>query len=127
MKTLRLSATLVLLGALTAGVASTTDEQIVAIKTAATTQERVTLMNEFKAQLSTLSADERASAIDQLRATMKGSGEQTPVQVRVRERVRTNQVEGDDAMLRNQNMHQHQTVTQGKGKGVGGSNSSGNK
>ena len=72
MKTLRLSATLMLLGCLTLGMADATiDEQIAAIQGAAP-EERVELVNEFKETLSTLSSEERAEArsrVNQMKQT----------------------------------------------------------
>lgn len=127
MKTLKLSATLMFLGTLALCNGATTDEQILAIKTATTTQERVTLMNEFKATLSTLSAQERATAIDQLRSNMNGSGGQTQTQVRVNERVHANQMQADGSMLRNQTANQNKAASQATGRGVATHGFMGNK
>lgn len=116
MKTLKLSATLLLLGTLTLGVAATIDEQIAAIQTATTQEERVALVNEFKATLSTLSAEDRAIAIDQLRSTMKADGVQA--QTQTRERSRLGQMVEEGNMQRNQNMNQIQAGSQAKGQGI---------
>lgn len=127
MITLKSSAALMLLGTLTLGMAATTDEQILAIQTATSTQERVALMNEFKARLAELSTEERATAIEGLRSTMKGNGEKTQAQVRVRERVRVNQMQADENMQRNQNMNQHQAASQAIGQGAAANNFMGNR
>ncbi|OIP54974.1 MAG: hypothetical protein AUK54_05000 [Helicobacteraceae bacterium CG2_30_36_10] len=120
MKTLKLSAALLLLGTLTLGVAATTDEQIAAIQTAETPEQRVALVNEFKATLSTLSAQDRATAIDQLRSTMQAEGAQAQTQTRAQERSRIGQMTEEGNMQRNQNMNQNQAGSQAMG---GGSNS----
>jgi hypothetical protein len=75
MRTLTLTATLMLLTTLTLG-ADTIDEQIASIA-AATPEDRVILVNEFKETLSTLTTEERAAAISELRATCI-DGEQVP-------------------------------------------------
>lgn len=86
MKVLKLSATLALLGVLTLGMAETTvDEQIAAIQSASD-EERVELMNEFKENLSTLSEEDRAEAISQLRSNVDGDGEHIRTHTRTRTR-----------------------------------------
>lgn len=127
MKTLKLSAALLLLGTLTLGVAATTDEQIAAIQTAETPEQRVALVNEFKATLSELSAQERETAIDQLRSTMQADGGQVQTQTRTQERSRINQMTEEGNMQRSQNMNQHQAASQAMGQGSGSHNFMGNK
>ncbi|WP_373035180.1 hypothetical protein [Sulfurimonas sp.] len=129
MKTLNLTATLMLLGTLTLGMAATVDEQIAAIEAAATPEERVTLVNEFKQTISALSAQERAEAITRLRANMNKDGEQLQTQTqtreRTRERSRINQMEQTQEMQRTQQMQQTQAGSQAMqqnkiGAGAGG-------
>lgn len=111
MKTLKLTATLMLLGALTLG-AATIDEQIAAIGAAETPQERIELVNEFKETVSALSAEERDAAIAELRATMNKDGEQLQTQTQTRERSRVNQMEQTEEMQRTQQMQQNQAGSQ---------------
>lgn len=129
MRTLKLTATLMLLGTLTLG-AATIDEQITAIGAAATPEERVILVNEFKETISALSADERAAAIAELRSSMSEDGvqlqTQTQTRERTRERSRVNQMEQTDEMQRGQQMQQKQAGSQamqqdqiGAGAGAG--------
>ncbi len=108
MKTLKLSATLMLLGSLTLCMAeANVDAQISAIKSA-TAQERVKLMNEFKTTLSTLSEEEREAAIQKLRASTGADGEQT----KDRERARVNQMNEIQERQENQRMNQNQVGSQ---------------
>lgn len=112
MKTMRLSATLMLLGGLTLGMAEVSvDAQIAAIK-GASVQERVRLMNEFKTTLSTLSQEEREAAIEKLRTSVGTDGEQPKVRERVRERVRVNQMDETRERQENQRMNQNQVGSQ---------------
>lgn len=112
MKTLRLSATLMLLGGLTLGMAEVSvDAQIAAIN-GASTQERVRLMNEFKTTLSTLSQEEREAAIEKLRSGIATDGEQSKVRERTRERVRVNQMDETKEGQENQRMNQNQVGSQ---------------
>ncbi len=111
MKTLRLVATLALLGTLTLGMAEdvtaepaenlTVDEQITAIINA-TPEERVDLVNDFKVTLSTLSDEERAAAIDQLRSSIEPSADQVQMQAQTqtqtRQRSRINQMEQTESV-----------------------------
>lgn len=111
MKTLKLTATLILLGTLTVG-AATIDEQIAAIGAAETQEERIELVNEFKETVSALSAEERDAAITELRATMNKDGEQLQTQTQTRERSRVNQMEQTEEMQRTQQMQQNQAGSQ---------------
>ncbi len=114
MKTLRLSATLLLLGTLTLGMAETTvDAQITAIQNATTDEERVELVNEFKATLSTLSDEERTAAIDELKTTMQADGTalQTQMQTRTQQRSRMNQTDEAQTLDGTQAMGQGQSAT----------------
>ncbi len=105
MKTLKLSATLMLLGSLTLCMAeANVDAQISAIKSAT--------MNEFKATLSTLSEEEREAAIQKLRAGTLADGEQTKDRERVRDRVRVNQMDEIQERQENQKMNQNQVGSQ---------------
>ncbi len=105
MKTLQLLATLALLGVSTVVMAEdvTVDEQITAIINA-TPEERVDLVNDFKVTLSTLSDDERAAAIEQLRSSVEPSADQTNMQtqtqaqMQTRQRSRVNQMEQTESM-----------------------------
>jgi TolA-binding protein len=115
MKSFKLSIVLLLLGSLTSAIAEVSiDEQIAAIGTA-TPQKRVELVNEFKKTLSTLSDQERARAITQLRSQMQTGEEtqtRTQTQTMQRERSRVKQMEQTENMQRLQQMSQHQTATQ---------------
>ena len=119
MTSLRLGATLVLLGTFTLGVAETTvDEQIIAINTATTAQERVKLMNEFKQNIADMGEQERGKAITQLRSSMNSDEDQLQAQTRTRNSV--NQVEQAE------NMQQQQAASQAKQQnqlGTAGQNS----
>ncbi|WP_373002982.1 hypothetical protein [Sulfurimonas sp.] len=108
MNTLKLSATLMLLGSLTLGMSATIDEQVAAIGSA-TPEERVALVNEFKKTVSTLSTEERAEAIAQLRSSMNAKGDQVQTQTRerTRERSRIHQMEQTENMQRTQQMQQN--------------------
>ncbi|MBU1657842.1 hypothetical protein KKG72_02180 [bacterium] len=121
MKALKLSATLMLLGTLTLGMAEVSvDTEIDAIQNA-TPQTRVGLVNEFKQTLSTLSAEDRAAAIEQFKASMQANGKelktmtqtqtQTQTKTQTRERNRVNQMEQTSSMQRTQQMNQHQTAS----------------
>ncbi len=115
MKTLRLSAVLLLLGTLTLGMAETTvDAQITAIQNAATDEERVELVNEFKTTLSTLSDEERTAAIDELKTTMQADGTalqtQTQMQTRTQQRSRINQTDEAQTLDATQAMGQGQSA-----------------
>ncbi|QOY54424.1 hypothetical protein HUE87_11180 [Candidatus Sulfurimonas marisnigri] len=127
MKTLTLGATLMLLGTFTLGMSATIDEQISAIETATTTQERVRLVNEFKTTLSTMSAQERAVAIDQLRSTMQTDGEQVQTRTQTRERSRLNQMDETQLMQQNQIRNQNQVGSQYMQQNAGGSSKFMNK
>ena len=104
MKTLLSStAALMLLGTLTLGMSETVDEQIAAIQEAEPA-ERVALMNQFKGTLSTLTAEEREAAIEEMRSTMEANGDQvqTKAQTRSRLQLRVDQAEQTEDMLRTQ-------------------------
>ena len=96
--------------------AATIDEQISAIKSA-TPKNRVNLVNNFKKTLSTMSSNERANAIAQMRSNMNKHtvGSQT--------QNRTHQMSQSDSMQRKQQMNQKQTgsqaIHQGQGQGSG--------
>ncbi len=109
MKTLNLAATLMLLGTLTLGLSATIDEQITAIS-AASVDERVELVNEFKETLSTLSDEERVAAITLLRESVGEDGSQ--LQMRTQTRSRINQAEQTGDMLRTEQMQQKRTGNQ---------------
>jgi len=112
MKALRLIATLMLFGSLTLGMAEVSvDDQISAI-IAASPDERVELVNEFKTTLSTLSAEERAEAIDLFRSTIGADGEQLQTRTRTRERVRINQMDETQERQEHQRMNQNQVGSQ---------------
>ena len=112
MRTLRLSATLMLLGSLTLGMAElTVDEQISAI-TAATPQERVRLVNEFKTNLSTMSAKDRAAAMKKFRSKVGDNGEQLQIRDRDRDRSRIHQMDETQERQENQKMNQNRTGSQ---------------
>jgi hypothetical protein len=112
MKTLKLSAALILLGSLSSLFAEVdVDAQIEALKTA-TPQERVRLMNEFKTTLSTLSQEEREAAIEQFRSSMDVENKQIQSKERIRERVRVNQMDEVRERQENQRMNQNQVGSQ---------------
>ncbi|MBU0719868.1 hypothetical protein KJ877_00855 [bacterium] len=124
MRTLNLSATLMLLGTLTLGLADTSvDAQIAEIQNASA-EDRVALVNAFKTTMSTLSAEDRAVAIAQFRESMQADGAelktqtQTQTQTQARERLRVNQMEQTEDMLRGQMMNQHQTANHSMGASV---------
>ncbi len=130
MKTLRLVATLALLGTLSLGMAEdvtvettenlTVDEQITAIIDA-TPEERVDLVNDFKVTLSTLSDEERAAAIDQLRSSIEPSADQLQMQTQTqtRERSRINQMEQTESVQAAQAMTQQEVPGQVMQQGGG--------
>lgn len=112
MKTVKLSAVLLLLGSLNSLFAEVNvDAQIEALKSA-TPQERVRLMNEFKTTLSTLSQEEREAAIEQFRSSMDVENKQIQSRDRVRERVRANQMDEVKERQENQRMNQNQVGSQ---------------
>ncbi|QOY51852.1 hypothetical protein [Candidatus Sulfurimonas baltica] len=127
MKTLSISATLLLLGTLTLGLSATVDEQIRAIEAATTTQDRVRLVNEFKTTLSTMSEQERAVAIDQFRSTMQADAEQVQTRTQTRERNRLNQMDETQVMQQNQIRNQNQVGSQYMQQNSGGSSKFMNK
>ena len=109
----RITTTLVLLGTLTLGLAvdATIDAQIAKIQNASAT-EKVQLMNELKMQLTTMSKEQRQEAIATMQAKLQESGEMTKAQVQERNRIRQNQVEATEDMLRTQHMNQKQMGSQ---------------
>jgi hypothetical protein len=112
MKTVKLSAVLLLLGSLSSLFAEVNvDAKIEALKSA-TPQERVRLMNEFKTTLSTLSQQEREAAIEQFRSSMDVENKQIQSRDRVRERVRANQMDEVKERQENQRMNQNQAGSQ---------------
>jgi hypothetical protein len=112
MKTVKLSAVLLLLGSLNSLFAEVNvDAQIEALKTA-TPQERVRLMNEFKTTLSTLSQEEREAAIEQFRSSMDVENKQIQSKERIRERIRVNQMDEVRERQENQRMNQNQVGSQ---------------
>ena len=126
MKKLTLSvAALALLGTLTLGMAEETasantsiDAKITAIENAKTPEQRVKLMNEFKTTVSTLSQEDRAAAVEQLRATMQANGEQTQTRTQLKERSRVAQMEETQNMQAHQTMEQHRAASQAMGRGM---------
>ena len=118
MKTLGLTATLMLLGTLTLATADVVvDEQIAAIA-AATPEERVILVNDFKETLSTMNDEERAAAIEQMRATMAETGEQVQTQTQTRQRSRIGQMQQNEDAQMSQQMNQLQTGSQAMQQGT---------
>ena len=130
MKTLKLRATLLLLSTLTLGLSATIDEQITAIQEAAP-EDRVTLVNEFKQTLSTMTTDDRTVAIEQFKTTMQSDGQQIKTQTQTKERIRVNEMAQTKTQQMQQNMNQHQTGSQAVGaarqSGVPVSSGGGNK
>lgn len=140
MNTLRLGATLLLLGSLTLCMAEETttdtdtgsqtqsqestqttestqsdgsvDAQITAIGNAKTQEERVALMNEFKTTISVLSNEDRTVAIAQLRSSMSSDGTQTQDSMQTRERSREAQMQQAGAIQGQEMMNQYQTASQ---------------
>ena len=100
MKTIKTLLLLMLLVSSTFADASM-DEKIQAIQNAAP-EDRVELVNEFKILLSTMSENERATAITQLRSSMSTNSEQTPI----RDRSCTNQMNENQEIQKNQQMNQ---------------------
>lgn len=102
MKSLRLSAVLILLGGLTVAMAEVSiDSQIEALETA-TAEERVELMNEFKSTISTLSQEERVAVIEKLYSSVevKDGAKATDVGSKYELKNQT-QVGSQDFMLKN--------------------------
>lgn len=99
MKTFKIATTAMLLGALTLGVADEMIDTQISEINAASSSEKVQLMNQFKLKLSTLSAEERAEAI-------------TKLQAQTREKVRVNQTEQTGNMKRVEQMEQKQMMNQ---------------
>jgi len=129
MKKLTLSvAAIALLGTLTIGMAAevsasgsaSIDAQITAIENAKTQEQRVELMNKFKTTVSTLSQEDRAAAIDQLRTSMHthGTHTQSKAQMQARLRVSQAQAQENQNMQTAQNMNQHRAASQAKGEGM---------
>ena len=117
MKTLGLTAILILLGTFTLATADVVvDEQIAAIA-AATPEERVILVNDFKETLSTMNDEERAAAIDQMRATMAETGEQVQTHTQTRQRSRLGQMQQNEDAQMSQQMSQLQTGSQAMQQG----------
>ncbi len=123
MKTLRLSAILLLLGTLTLGMAEVSvDDQISAIVNAAP-EERVALVNDFKETLSTMSEEDRAIAIAQMRENMAGTGEQTQTRTQTRQRSQLHQMQQSEGMQQAQQMNQKQSGSQAMQQGKLGTGS----
>jgi hypothetical protein len=122
MKTFKITAVMVLLGALTLGVADDAIDTQISEINAASTEEKVQLMNQFKLKLSTLTAEERAEAISKL---------QTRTQTQTREKVRVNQTEQTENMKRSEQMQQqqimHQSMQQNRGAAIQGSSATSGK
>jgi hypothetical protein len=96
MKISRLSATLLLLGSLTLGLADDTsastsvNEQITAIQNASSVEERKSLVNEFKTTLLTLDSKERAVAVEQFQNAMQeNSAMMIQTQIKTQARVQS--------------------------------------
>lgn len=117
----KITATLVLLGTLTLGLAvdATIDAQIAEIQSAPA-QERVQLMNEFKQQLATMNQEQRQEAIAAMQAEMQAAGEMTQTRVHERSRVREAQMEAAGEMVRTQSMNQKQMGNQEVQKFING-------
>ncbi|MEN8302489.1 MAG: hypothetical protein ABFQ64_00290 [Campylobacterota bacterium] len=109
----KVTAVLALVGTLTLGLAAdaTIDAQIEKIQNASAA-EKVQIMNELKLQLATMSKEQRQEAIARMQAKLQNSGEMTKAQIRERNRVRENQKEATEDMLRAQHMNQNQTGSQ---------------
>jgi uncharacterized membrane protein YccC len=114
MKTFKITTVMMLLGALTLGVAEDAIDTQISEINAAPVSERVELMNQFKQKLSTLSADERAEAISKL---------QTRTQTQVREKNRVNQIEQTESMKRSEQMQQQQIMHQSMQQNMGAASS----
>lgn len=122
MKTLNISAIIVLLGALTLGMSATIDEQITAIQATTTVEERVALVNEFKTTILNMSIEERSAAINQLRSTMQanpndplvgtGIGAQTETRLGLRQNVDVSQMQEFQNTQRAQRANQNQVGSQ---------------
>ena len=133
MRTLTLSVVAVaLLGTLTLGMAeeatsanTSIDAQISAIENAKTQEQRVKLMNEFKTTVSTLSKEDRAFAVEQLRSTMQVNGEHTQTRDQVRERMRISQMEEAQNVQAQQQMNQHRAASQAMGESMMSANGAG--
>jgi hypothetical protein len=112
MKTFKITAVMVLLGALTLSVADDAIDTQISEINAASAQEKVQLMNQFKLKLSTLSAEERAEAISKLQT-------KTQTQTQTRERSRVNQTEQTENMKRSEQMQQNQIMNQSMQQNMG--------
>ncbi|MFA5233647.1 MAG: hypothetical protein WC390_04530 [Sulfurimonas sp.] len=112
MKTVKLSAVLLLFGSLSSLFAEVDiDAQIEALKSA-TPQERVILMNEFKTTLSTLSQEEREETIKQFQSRMDIENKQMRSKEIIRERAGVNQMDEVGERQENQRMNQNQVGSQ---------------
>lgn len=116
MKTYKLIALLTLLSSLAVADA-TIDAQIEAIINASP-EERPTLVNEFKTSITTLSDDERSSAIAQLREAMQANATQTQTKTQTQTRARLNQAQETQSMEQAQKMHQHKVASQAMHQGI---------
>ncbi len=119
MKITKLGLTFMLLGGLTLGIAATIDEQIEDIQNESS-EDRVTLVNEFKTTLSTMTNEDRATAIDQFKTTMQREGTMTQTQTstQTRARLRVNQMSESNTQQMTQRMNQHQTGSQAVGQAI---------
>jgi len=148
MKTLKLSATLMLLGTLTLSAATQTDTdtttqnkeqkqeqkqtnsqshmgasasvdaQITAIENAKTPEQRVALVNEFKTTISALSTQERATAISQYRSSMQASNGDAQDAIQTRQRSHEAQMKQTRSTQNAQMMNQYQTANQAMNAGM---------
>jgi hypothetical protein len=123
MKNLKLNLILLLLGFLSFSLhAETVDEQISAIINAPA-ETRVELVNEFKQTLAAMSAQDRASAIKQMRLSMHNTNQQTQTEIRTR----VHQMNNEQDIQASQKMNQKHTATQAMNQGKTGLGKGGNK
>ncbi len=108
----------VLLGTLSLAedIGSNVDLKISNIEKASTPQERVRLVNEFKMTLANMSANERASAINQLRASMKG--ETTPQNGLLQRQAQVHQMQDMQNNLSQQVIQQQNALPQSISEGM---------
>jgi len=103
MKQLSIPLLLTILTTLSAESNLSIDQQIAAMRQA-TPQERVTLMNQFKQQLATMNAQERAKSISQLREKMQQKSAQE--EQTMHNKVQQDQMQQSEKIQRMEQMQQ---------------------
>ncbi|NPA59904.1 MAG: hypothetical protein GXO30_05510 [Epsilonproteobacteria bacterium] len=97
-------------------IGSAVDLKIAAIEKASNPQERVKLVNEFKVTLANMSANERASAISQLRSSTQGK--KTSQNMQIKQQVQIHQMQDIQNAASQQMMQQQNAMSQAISEGV---------